>query len=506
MRTGDEKKLMTRYSEEVLTKRRKLNQEKFVNDARKLHGQKFDYSRIQYLQQKVPVEIGCPKHGAFFQTPDKHLQAAFGCPTCGIDSRAKQRNDSGRERFYRAFNERFGLTLELISPYVSVKDPIVLRCKLHDETFTRTPDSLNSGATDCPKCVSVTRGLSTRLTQSEFIARATSLFGDQFDFSNTTYKTSVDEITFGCMIHGAIKATASNFLSSKYGCPKCGRLHSGFAEDRIKKLEAGLARPRPTTLALMKVVVFGITAFKLGITSRKLIDRYALALREVIFEVTLDELDALKIEQHLHGKYLKSRDLRIFLAGLRGGKRWGGDSEIYKEEAISEILRDLKIAVVAVESKDQDYWQRLPGLVAPQLRIKKVKKIAGKFNLAQPVIRLDTKEVFASATAAALAIGATQTAVSGVCAGRNGKVKGIRFALLRDYESGDLPIFIDNRLGANHVKSRVVRCIETGTIYGSIAEAAEGVGAFASKITLVCQGKRATTGGFRWEYVSLDSH
>jgi hypothetical protein len=329
------------------------------------------------------------------------------------------------------------------------------------------------------------------------------LFGDQFDLSNSVYLNINSPVNIGCQIHGVFEIKPSSFLTSKFGCPKCGRLNAGYAAERIRKIEAGSVKPRPTTLALMKVEVFGITAFKLGITSRKLIDRYALSLREIIFEATLDELDALRLEQHLHGKHFKSRDLRIFLAGLRGGKRWPGDSEIYKNEAIPEILADLQTAMYAIEGKDPDYWQGLPGLVAPILRIRTIRKSKGTFNSPKPVIRLDTAEIYPSATAAAKAVGSTQALVSMVCTGKRRHTKQIRFAYLEDQISGTIPATRDFRGGGSkHFFARPVRCIETGVVYSTITEAAKVVGIGSGKITMVCKGKRRTAGGFRWEYAS----
>lgn len=55
----------------------------FVDKARAVHGNAYDYSEVEYLLQKLPVVIICPKHGRFEQTPEKHLKRAQGCPECG---------------------------------------------------------------------------------------------------------------------------------------------------------------------------------------------------------------------------------------------------------------------------------------------------------------------------------------------------------------------------------------------------------------------------------------
>ena len=55
--------------------------EQFVSDAQKVHGNLYDYTRVQYLRSCIDVEIICNKHGIFKQKPSSHLQGA-GCPAC----------------------------------------------------------------------------------------------------------------------------------------------------------------------------------------------------------------------------------------------------------------------------------------------------------------------------------------------------------------------------------------------------------------------------------------
>lgn len=494
---------MGRYSLEALEKGRRSSEQKFIEDASAKFGGKFDYSQVKYVRQKVSVEIVCPDHGVFTQTPDKHLQSICGCPNCGVGVRAGKKVDAGGKKFLETFRAKFADSLELLSEYVSINAPIKFKCKRHDLEFERTPDALNIGRYGCPLCANEHSGETLRLTLDQFKERAIAKFGDLFDLSQVDYTKNTERVRIGCPVHGQFSIVAASFLSSAHGCPKCGKLRMGYAANQIQKLEQGLIKPRPTRLAVMKVEVFGITAYKLGTTSRSLLDRYALALREVLLETTLNELDALKLERHLHGKYFRGRDVRIFLAGLRSGARWPGDSELYKEEFIPAILEDIKSAVAGLEKSSADYWSTNPQLEPPVLRIQKVSKSAGQFNLPKAVIRLDTLVTYPSATAAAKAISGNQGLVSMVCRGERVSTKGIKFALLSDYKSGKLPCVVDMNRGANHKLARAVRCIDTGEIYKTLTEAAHATGVNSSKITSVCRGRRKSTGGYRWEYVDL---
>ena len=56
--------------------------ESFIVKARDVHGNKYDYSKVEYVNSKTKICITCPIHGEFWQSPDSHLQGV-GCPSCG---------------------------------------------------------------------------------------------------------------------------------------------------------------------------------------------------------------------------------------------------------------------------------------------------------------------------------------------------------------------------------------------------------------------------------------
>ena len=60
----------------------KHTKEFFVQKAIKAHNDKYNYSKVNYVNNRTKICIICPKHGEFWQTPDNHL-AGHGCPKCG---------------------------------------------------------------------------------------------------------------------------------------------------------------------------------------------------------------------------------------------------------------------------------------------------------------------------------------------------------------------------------------------------------------------------------------
>jgi very-short-patch-repair endonuclease len=57
------------------------NTEEFIKKSRVIHGVKYDYSKVKYVNCYTKVMIICPIHGEFEQTPNKHLRN-HGCWKC----------------------------------------------------------------------------------------------------------------------------------------------------------------------------------------------------------------------------------------------------------------------------------------------------------------------------------------------------------------------------------------------------------------------------------------
>jgi hypothetical protein len=206
------------------------------------------------------------------------------------------------------------------------------------------------------------------------------------------------------------------------------------------------------------------------------------------------------LERSIHARYYRHRDLTIFLAGLRSGKRWSGDSEVYKADAILAIISELTTAIADITEGATDYWDNKPDLTAPILRIRSVRKTPGKFTVARPVIRLDTLEQFPSAAKAAQSIGASTGNLSSVCNGHRAAVKGIRFAYVDDYESGHVHQYV-RRTGEHSPQARKVVRLDTGEVFGTVSAASMATGVHSGKVVAICKGKRGSANGFRFAYL-----
>lgn len=68
---------------------RKLTTEDFIIRAKKVHGDKYNYDKVEYINSTTKVCIVCKEHGDFWQIPSDHL-SNHGCPHCNISQKGKK--------------------------------------------------------------------------------------------------------------------------------------------------------------------------------------------------------------------------------------------------------------------------------------------------------------------------------------------------------------------------------------------------------------------------------
>lgn len=85
---------------ECYYERNRSTAEQFITNAKDIHGDRYDYSKVVYTHNKAKVEIICPKHGSFYITPNSHLTGPTGCTKC-IESKGETR--------IRTFLEKHGI-------------------------------------------------------------------------------------------------------------------------------------------------------------------------------------------------------------------------------------------------------------------------------------------------------------------------------------------------------------------------------------------------------------
>jgi len=191
-----------------------LTLEEFIKRAKEIHGDKYDYSKVNYKGRLYKVCILCPEHGEFFQFANIHLQG-HGCPKCGRikrDNSCKKSLDYIKEKCNILFNNKYKI---LNTDYNGTYSTLNILCPEHG-IFKSTANRLLSGHS-CPKC-----GGNAPLTTEEFIKRAKEIHGDKYDYSKVDFISTNKRVKIICPKHGEFLQFANGHLSG-CGCPHCNQ-------------------------------------------------------------------------------------------------------------------------------------------------------------------------------------------------------------------------------------------------------------------------------------------
>lgn len=204
---------------------RKLTKEEFIKKAIARHGDKYDYSKVNYINNHTKVTIICPIHGEFEQTPNDHLRGK-GCPRCS--GNIKLTTGEFIQKAIARHGDKYDYSKV---DYKDNKTKVVIICKIHGE-FKQTPRDHLSGH-GCPVC-----GGGVKLTKEEFIKKAVARHGDKFDYSKVDYKDCKTKVVIICKIHGEFEQAPYGHLNG-HGCPVCksskleGRVRDSLSEYNI---------------------------------------------------------------------------------------------------------------------------------------------------------------------------------------------------------------------------------------------------------------------------------
>ena len=197
---------------EMLSNKYKKTTEKFIEEAKQVHGNKYDYSKVDYNLCQDKVTIICPIHGEFKQRPLSHIQGQ-GCPKCSGNYKLSLKN------FIEEAKQIHGNKYDYSKvDYINAHEKVCIICPKHGEFWQTASKHLNGRG--CPQC-----GGSNRLTNKDFIEKSKLIHGDRYDYSNIKYINSNTKIRILCPKHGEFEQLPHDHLQGK-GCPKCACVES----------------------------------------------------------------------------------------------------------------------------------------------------------------------------------------------------------------------------------------------------------------------------------------
>lgn len=125
----------------------------FVDRAREVHGDNYDYIEGTYRGYNKPVGVVCQVHGEFWPTVNNHLRGKI-CKACHLEGRTfsfASCAEDFQEKSERIHGDKY---LYESVEYVNNKVPVSIWCKEHQESFSQRPDNHLMGREGCPHCLS----------------------------------------------------------------------------------------------------------------------------------------------------------------------------------------------------------------------------------------------------------------------------------------------------------------------------------------------------------------
>ena len=201
-----------------------MTTEEFIKKAKEVHGDKYDYSKVDYVNIKTKVCIICPEHGEFTQNPYSHLKG-IGCAKCA--NRKKLTKSDVINRFREVHGDKYDYSKV---EYVNTQTKVCIICPEHGE-FWQLPTEHWKGS-NCPACYG------RNMTTEEFIKKAKEVHGDKYDYSKVVYKGTDTLVTIICPEHGEFTQTPYHHLRRRHGCPNCKGLTKRYKFNLLKEFES----------------------------------------------------------------------------------------------------------------------------------------------------------------------------------------------------------------------------------------------------------------------------
>jgi hypothetical protein len=191
---------------------KKSSKEEFINKSNTIHNFKYNYSLVEYINNKTKVKIICKEHGVFEQRPDNHIQKQK-CPLC-VNTNIK----SNKDQFILKSKIKFGDLYDYsLVEYINNKSKVKIICKEHG-VFEQKPNLHLSKSVKvaCLKCSNEKR----MINFEDIIKRMTIKHNQLYDYSKFEYNGQNSKSIIICKKHGEFKQTVLSHLNG-IGCKKC---------------------------------------------------------------------------------------------------------------------------------------------------------------------------------------------------------------------------------------------------------------------------------------------
>ena len=197
--------------------------DKFIQRARRAHGDFYNYDKVKYETAHSRVTITCPEHGDFAQLAYTHT-AGTRCPECSASSRAKKKLLTTKEWARRAMLKHEGRYDYSQSEYTGLIAKVKIVCPTHGEFEQAAGNHMNGAG--CPRCGKHSGKISRTHSFAEFKELSNLRHEGRYIYPEQVYTNNKIPVTIKCPEHGVFKQRPDTHLRGS-GCPECGNAAKG---------------------------------------------------------------------------------------------------------------------------------------------------------------------------------------------------------------------------------------------------------------------------------------
>jgi len=169
---------------------KKIDKDEFIRRSKIHHGDNYDYSLVNYKNNRTKVFIICKKHGNFEQIPESHMKG-FGCSKCS--NNYNPTNDEFIEKLKVIFGNK--INYDRIE-YKSQNHKVTINCSEHGDSLKFTQSLLRGSG--CNKC----EIKNFKIDRSLFTERANIVHNFKYDYSSLEYTNDRTKVKIICKEHG----------------------------------------------------------------------------------------------------------------------------------------------------------------------------------------------------------------------------------------------------------------------------------------------------------------
>lgn len=195
-----------------------------------IHGDKYDFSKFVYINNKTKGIIICKTHGEFKQNANNHISLKQGCPKCKAENNSIRLTKPYSEFSKKLYDKFKGVLSVSEKDFKGTTIKTIATCEKHGD-FLIEPYRLLSGTYGCSKCARELQNTKLKSTH-DFIKNSIEIHGNNYNYEKVKYIGNKTSVIINCPTHGDFEQVPMNHLTGS-GCQKCANSNNSKLENEL---------------------------------------------------------------------------------------------------------------------------------------------------------------------------------------------------------------------------------------------------------------------------------